>query len=957
MTDTVVNSIVGWIPTYVIDPIRVRFRVLRNLKANIGELEAAKEKLAGRRKDEQVKVDEAKKQEGVEASADAVRLFCQADKAVSDATNLHTEYEQRRGPFSYCLCWSGYQLSKRASKLKQDVENLYGEEPRSGWTTTAASTSQKGKKLDTVSIEGQTRREKLKQEIIDAVVDDRYVVVGLYGMGGIGKTTLLRHVYEHFRQTEHFESVIFTTVSATPNFSEIRKEIAESLGLDLKEAQLDDNDLKTKLCRLLERRKYMFILDDMWEPITYFSEICIPTPKKDNGCKILTASRSKEVVTRFATSFGPKRSLQLISVGNLEPGEAWNLFVEKVGEDITSKPAIKPLAEKVVKKCDGLPLAIVVIGCTMSTQETEGEWKDAVRELEESVSKVEGVEEKVFSKLKFSFEKLEPIQQSLFLYCCLFPDDYRIHKDELLNFVIGEETLCDEMQKLEEMRNKVDALVGKLLNSSMLEDGGNERVKMHDMMRDFGLWIASPTSSNYHISKPLAEKPKAPDAKDWCRATKIFLDMDYLPPVLPDHCPQLHTLFLRDFTGSKEIPKVNFLEQMPALGILDLSYCQGVKKLPSSIAVKLRVLCLSHCRNLQELPSEIEKLDQLISLDLSGCESLRKLPVGMKNLKKLRRLDISYAKNLKRIPSGVLSEMHMLESFLAHKSGLKFYTQGIMELSQLTSISNLEVEIKKVKDFHWLKPLLAKLITCHISLWNCTIDPSVLTDLLLEDSPNFDRSMNFMSCEGLTLLPTHGWRKLTVRRCPDLKTILNVEKEAKKRMNAFENLDHLCLDRLDQLVTLCSGVPQQPGCFSNLTLIRIVACPNLMVLFTTGVIRLLKKLKWLVVLRCPKLVNLIVSDDDDDDDDLELINAFPSLKLMNLCELPELKAICSNHHLLDLMQWTSLSIAHVYLCPQLRSPFFGDQRGDINLDDERDRKMTKHYLEQQKEVHKSNKTK
>ncbi|XP_042519704.1 probable disease resistance protein At1g61300 isoform X1 [Macadamia integrifolia] len=938
--DTIINSTVGWIPTYVIDPIRVRFQVLRNLGENIEELRQRTIFLAGRRDSERGKVEEEKKQQGVEASAEADSWFGEVNNALSNAETLRTEYDERRSSGAcqrYCFCWSGYQLSKKALKLKEVVEGLYEAEPKSGWTATA-STSHKGKKLDTVSIEGQTRTEKLKQEMIDAVVDDRHVVVGLYGMGGIGKTTLLRHVYEHFRQTEHFDSVIFTTVSSTPKFSEIREEIAKGLGLNLKDCQ-DENDLREKLCRLSETMKYMLILDDMWEPFD-LTEICILAPKKENGCKLLISSRSKDVVTRFVIPFAAKKSLRSIQVNKLGEDEAWELFVQKVGEDITSEPTIEPIAKEVLKKCGGLPLAIIVIGGTMSTRETEGQWKDAIRELEQqSNSSLEGIEKEVFSKLMFSFEKLEPIQQSLFLYCCLFPKDWNqgggsIGKYFLYNFAIGEETLCDEMHRLEDMRNKVDVLVGKLQSSSIFEHANNGHGRMHDVMYELGMWITSPTTLNkYQYSKFIAKArsgiTKAPDASEWGKATKISLMWNQIEslPQLPDKCPQLQTLLLGGCI-IKEIPQVHFLEQMPALRILDLNRCSDLKFLPPSIChlVNLRSLCLECCVNLKELPREIGMLAQLIFLDLSCCTGLTKLPKEMKKLKNLRHLNISYTTQLKRIPRGVLSGLHKLEELYTDGSSLKWSTNGIMELGsllalRLTSIIRIpEAKIKGVKVSHWLKPLAKSIVCLHLQ--NCDIDPSTLPDLLLlEGSRHLNRTVKFISCNGLTWVPACGYSNLTIRNCPDLKQ-------------------------------LCSRISQSAeSSFTNLGRITIQECPNLEVLFTSGVTCQLKKLKSLHVYQCPQLVNLIVSDDDDEDMEI-LSNAFPSLKEMRLCELPELTAICNNHQHLDLMKWPSLSAAegaHVYLCPKLRRPPFGAHRADISLNDETDSQMTEKYRKEKRD--------
>ncbi|XP_043719633.1 putative disease resistance protein At4g10780 [Telopea speciosissima] len=851
--DMIISPILGWIPTYIIDPIRSRFRVLRNLRENIGELEKTAAKLDARKKDERAKLEEAKKQEGVEASAQAKLLFTQVDEDVSGASNLKTEYEQRRGSFSNCFsCCSGYQLSKRALKQKQDVEKLYEEEPNSGWT--ASSTSQKGKELDTVCIEGQITRQKLKDEIIDAVQDDRYVVVGLH---------------------------------ATPNFVEIRKQIAKGFGSKCE----DDKYLKEELYRLSRTRRYMLILDDMWDPVD-LGDICIAAPKKENGCKILIASRSLSVVTRFAIRFEAKRSLQSIPVDKLQSDEAWNLFVEKVGEEITSRPEIKPLAKKVLRKCDGLPLVIIVIGATMSTRETNGEWEDGLRELEQD-SNLEGIEE----------------------------EDWNIQNDSLYECAIGEEILCDEMPKLGDVRNKVDVLVKKLKNSSMLEDSDRSS-RVHDVMRAFGMWITSLTTtsdkfqcSHKYIVKARARITEAPDASKWDKPTKISLmwnEMESLPH-LPHLGPQLHTLLLSR-TRIKDIPQEHFLEQM-------------------------------HTR----FERGTLKLKRLAGRVLSGLHKLEELYGG----------------------GGGGSILHQDSTLYIEDGSVMEAVSQLLTSPRLTCIDtkNCPVEIENVKNVsgHWLKPLLVKFMTKSLHLRKCGINSSALPDLLLLLLQEFPSFVKFTSCEGLTRVPTRGIESLSVRGCPDLKTLLMVEEDEERDNNnnittAFESLRKLEVYGLDGLERICSsGVPQQAaaGCFTKLEIVEIMGCPNLKVLFTNiGVTRLLKRLWRLHVYRCAQLVNLVqVSEEEEEEEDLESIlinNAFPRLEYIELCELPELRGICSSQNVVDLMKWPSLSSTkrtgsiHVYDCPKLRKPPFGALRPDILLHGEIDSLMTKVYLDYKK---------
>lgn len=166
--------------------------------------------------------------------------------------------------------------------------------------------------------------------------------------------------------------------------------------------------------------------------------------------------------------------------------EAWKLFQTKVGkETLDGLSDIPKLAEIVTKGCDGLPLARA-----MAHKKIVEEWNHAIQVLRRSASKFPGMDKKVCPLLKFSFDSLpsDTIRPCL-LYCSLFPEDYRILGRDLIDCWIGE-GYVDTNDHTSGAHNEGYYNIGALLHACLLEEDGEDSVKLHDVIRDMALWIA-----------------------------------------------------------------------------------------------------------------------------------------------------------------------------------------------------------------------------------------------------------------------------------------------------------------------------------------------------------------------------------------------------------------------------------------------------------------------------------
>ena len=352
--------------------------------------------------------------------------------------------------------------------------------------------------------------------------------------------------------------------------------------------------------------------------------------------------------------------------------DAWSLFNEKAG-DVAMSPCIEPIARDIVKKCSGLPLAIIVIGSSLRKNGYVAAWRSTLRRLQSpSTTQIKGMEKELISCLRISYDQLpNDFERNLFLYCSLYPEDHKILITELVEYC-WLEGYIQGVDSIEEARDDGRHMVMKLVDASLLErvDDSEEHVKMHDIIRDFALKEASGflVKTGKHVKHP-------PEEKEWLQSQKISLMQYSLVNLLElerPNCSTLSTLLLQSIYQLTMIPD-SFFEFMHSLCILDLSGTQ-IKSLPSSLwnLVSLRGLYLKDCHKLEELPSQAGALKGLEVLHLGGSTAIRYLPREVGELTRLKRLIVGFKKrycsqndgedtiewNMKlRVPIGIIPKL------------------------------------------------------------------------------------------------------------------------------------------------------------------------------------------------------------------------------------------------------------------------------------------------------------
>lgn len=155
------------------------------------------------------------------------------------------------------------------------------------------------------------------KEIIEALKDDNVNIIGVYGMGGVGKTTLVKEVAKQAGEEKLFDEMVMSVISQTMNVRNIQGEIANKLGLKLD--QESESGRATRLCeRLKQSASVLLILDDVWRLLD-LEAIGIPHNNVHKGCKLLLTSRSKDVCYEMNAQV-------CVPVNVLSKLDAWNLF-------------------------------------------------------------------------------------------------------------------------------------------------------------------------------------------------------------------------------------------------------------------------------------------------------------------------------------------------------------------------------------------------------------------------------------------------------------------------------------------------------------------------------------------------------------------------------------------------------------------------------------------------------
>ncbi|WZY96976.1 hypothetical protein YC2023_069305 [Brassica napus] len=782
------------------------------MEANLEALETAMEKLEDRRDDllRRVSIEEDKGLERLAQVEGWLSRVARIDSQVSDLLKDEPTETKRLCVFRYCStkCISSCEYGKKVSKKLKEVNELY---PQGDFKEVAGK--RRAAKVEKKRIQTTIGLDSMVEKAWNSIMKPEGRTLGIYGMGGVGKTTLLTHINNKLeKEVNGFEVVIWVVVSKDLQYKGIQDQILRRLRADKEWENQTEEEKAFSIDDILGRKKFVLLLDDLWSAVD-LNKIRVPHPTQENGSKIVFTTRSKEVCKRMEAD-------DELKIDCLSRNEAWELFQNAVGEDpLNLHPDIPALAKKICEKCYGLPLALNVIGKAMSCKENVYEWRDAIDVLSTESHEFPDMEETILSILKFSYDGLETeMMKSCFLYCSLFPEDYEIKEEELIECWISEGFIKGERDE-DGSNNKGHVIIGSLVRAHLLMES-ETTVKMHDVLREMALWIGK--EEEKQCVKTGGKLRRIPDDINWSDLRRISLMRSQIEEIscCPE-CPNLSTLFLRD--NKLKVIQGKFFQFMLSLVVLDLSGNPNLWELPEEICSLISLQYLNLSRTcISSLPVGLKGLRKLISLDLEHClllESIDGIGTSLPNLQVLK-----LCRSRVFIDARSIEELQLLEH-------LKILTGNVKDALMLESIQRVERLASCVQRL-WIYEMSTEVLTLNTAalggLRELFIGMSKISEIKIDwkskekedlPSPCFKHlsSIYILDLEGpkeLTwLLFAPNLKHLHVRSARNIEEIINKEKGMSisnvhpDLTVPFPKLQSLTLLELVELKRICSSPP------------------------------------------------------------------------------------------------------------------------------------------------------
>ncbi|ONH91643.1 hypothetical protein PRUPE_8G127100 [Prunus persica] len=614
------------------------------------------------------------------------------------------------------LYWAG----KKIGKIQSRVQNISSQKEHFGITGTAREvhegtsaspnerlrwwrqTSPNIEEDDLVGLIEDT--EALLRQL--STMEPRRRVVSIVGMGGLGKTTLAKKLYNHSELKKQFDCRAFVYVSKDYRRRDTLQGIIVAVNpdcniQDLK--KLQEEELVLKLHQLLQEKRYLLVLDDIWETKVWDSlQSAFPNGKM--GSKVMLTTRNKEVAL-YADAMSEPIEPQFLT-----QDESLELFRKKAFPGMNEMPSdLENLGRQMMAKCSGLPLTVVVLGGLLSTKrKTAEEWTRVVQNINWRLIG----QDRVSAVLALSYNDLPFHLKSCFLYLGLFPEDSSISKRKLIHLWVAEGFLPQQGEEVAEgvAENCLNELIDRCMVQVGTSLGRVKTIRMHDLLRDFSVLKGNEECfleiyGGHKIESPTPQRTKS-------RRLAIHVE-DKRYVFLKPYAPYLRSLQFFKIGHAeigfiyKDFKLLRVLDGVPAqsraLGavgnLIQLRYLGLVSRSDFKPARSLK----SWARFAFELPRSIGKLKNLLILKLENC-----IPDVIWKMKNLRHLFLS-GTNPTNLRLDTLSNLRTLKNL---GSGRWIEDGGLVKLTNLQRLkivglkeANLNSVFSNIEGLHCLESL------------------------------------------------------------------------------------------------------------------------------------------------------------------------------------------------------------------------------------------------------------
>ncbi|XP_066333599.1 disease resistance protein RGA5-like [Miscanthus floridulus] len=510
-----------------------------------------------------------------------------------------------------------------------------------------------------------------REEIISLLrcEDKEHKVVSIYGIGGQGKTTLAMEVYHKITEAA-FDSRAFVSVSQTPDMKKLLRDILSQIS----QRHVDQPQM------------YFILIDDIWS-VSAWELVRSALPVNDNGSRIITTTRIEAVAKSCCTGI----AAQMYQAKPLSHEDSQRLFFKRLflsGDDC--HPDLRKVSDDILKKCCGLPLAIISIAGLLANRSKAVEvWVNVLRSIA-AVDKDSPID-KMKRILLLSYFDLPHHLKSCLLYLSVFPEDSLIDCQQLILLWVAEGLIPG--QDRENMEQLGRSYLNELINRSLVQPtkvGGHgatvKQCRVHDVILEFivskavednfvTIWNGNGFSKNYSSNK--------------IRRLSIQKDISSRAEEIAKMIKNGGQIRSINIFGSNSVlvnkHATEFLNSQ-VLRVLNIEGVVGECSLGNVKSLgQLKFLRIDNKFSASKLPEDIEKLQRLETLDVRWA-MLENLPTCIIPLHKLVRLFVHASV---RLPDGIGS-LRALEELSRIDLGIQS-VKFIQGLGDLTNMRILEI--------------------------------------------------------------------------------------------------------------------------------------------------------------------------------------------------------------------------------------------------------------------------
>ncbi|XP_052311532.1 disease resistance protein RPM1-like isoform X2 [Populus trichocarpa] len=581
--------------------------------------------------------------------------------------------------------------------------------------------------------------EKPKKQMIEWLLGSKSgrEVISVVGMGGLGKSTLVKKVYDDSDVKKHFKFRAWITVSQSFKREDLLKDMIQQLfrvhrkpdpkGVD----NMNYNKLRSVIHEFLRQKKYLIVLDDVWHTSAWRA-FQHALPNNICGSRILVTTRNTEVASTSCMDSPDK----VYPLNPLSQEESWTLFCKKIFQDNPRPPHLKNVSETILGRCEGLPLAIVAISGVLATKDKSktDEWEMV------HLSLGVGLEENDMLMsarkiLSLSYNDLPYYLKSCLLYFSIFPVGNRIKRMRLIRlwiaegFVKGKEGMTVEEVAQDYLNELMKRSLVQVVKAT--SDGRVKTCRVHDLLREImitkakdqdfvaiakeegTIWPEKVRRVSMHNVMP-SKQQRHVASRFRSLLTFWVADCSYESPVHNLFSGRLRLLHVLDLEGAplKEFP--NEVVSLFLLKYLSLRNTR-VSFIPSSISKlkNLETLDLKHAQ-VSVLPAEIRKLRKLCYLLVYRYEidSDDRIPAkygfkapahigGLQSIQKLCFVEAHQGRNL-MLELGRLKQLRRLGIVKLKKKHGKALCSSIERLTNLRALSLTSITESEIIDLDYL---------------------------------------------------------------------------------------------------------------------------------------------------------------------------------------------------------------------------------------------------------------